>query len=135
PVPDDQAASRVVEGAHMKGAEILPAQINQLAIKIDHGGRANAFMDQDLAEGRALAASKDQDILRRWMTQHGWLHEQLMVERLVIFRALDLAVQEKRQAVIVGLGDYDALVARPPGKANGLQAIRVAVKRIARLDA
>jgi hypothetical protein len=50
PVTEDQAASRVVERAHMERLKMLPAQIDQLTIKIDHGGRPNALMDQNLAK-------------------------------------------------------------------------------------
>ena len=91
-------------------------------------------MHQHLAERRPFAAADDQHVARVGMPQHGRLHEQLMVDRLVLFGALNRAVEHQHPAVVDRVGDQHILIGRPPAVDDRREPVRVLVERIGVFD-
>ena len=108
----EQFAAWVVEGALVPLEQVFATQFHQLPVEIDHHRPPHAGMGQHLAQGGAFAAADDQYVARLVVGEHGRLHQQLVVQRLVALGALDRAVEHQHAVVVVGVGDQHVLPAR-----------------------
>ena len=78
---------------------------------------SQAFFDrvlEDLAQGPAVAAADDQDVLRTRVGRQGRMDEHLVIVELVPLGRLDEAVEKKDAPVVLIADDLDPLELRPP---------------------
>ena len=88
----EQVGTGIVEAALMVIGEVFAAELDHLRVQIDHGSAFHRSVGQHLAEGAAFAAAPDENLLGSRMAEHGRMHQRLMVDMLVPFRGLSLAV-------------------------------------------
>ena len=82
-IADHDVGARIVEGALVHLGQVLAAEIDQLAVDIDHDGALDAGVAQHLAQGGALAAAGDQDALRVGVGDQGRVDQRLVIDVLV----------------------------------------------------
>ena len=108
-----QFQARVVEGALVVTAEVLLAQVDDLAVDVDHHDALYAVVGQHLADGRALAAAGDEDRPGLRVRDHARLYQRLVVYELVQCGRLRLAVQYEGAAEQRSVLDDHRLVVGP----------------------
>src|SRR5437660_7517550 len=86
------------------------AELDDLAVDVDHDGSRQGGVPQELPEGRSLPASDDQRALRRALHgQQTGIDEGLEVDELVMLAGLDTAVQDQELTVRRRHHDLDLL--------------------------
>ncbi len=130
----DQPRARVLEGALVPGGQVLAAERHDFRVNVHHRGGAHGAVGDDLAQRSALAAADDEHVARLGRAQHRRLHEQFVVERLVVGGALDRAVEHQHAAVVVRIADLHVLEGGPAGVLDRRAAIGVEVERVGVLD-
>ena len=93
-----QVGPGVVEAAAVVVGEVLAAELNHFRVQVDHRNPFHRLMGQRLAECAALAAAADEDLLRSGVAEHRRVHQRFVVDMLVPFRGLGLAVQDQAAA-------------------------------------
>ena len=88
---------------------MLAAKLDHLAVDIDHRRRFDRAMHQHFPQRRPFAAADNQHVSRIGMPQHGRLHEQFMINGLVVLGALNRPVEHQGPAVIERVGDQHIL--------------------------
>ena len=79
----------------MVAAEVLLAQVDDLAVDVHHDDSLHGVVGQHLAYGRALAAPGDEHLPGLRVRHHARLYERLVVDELVQRGRLGLAVKHE----------------------------------------
>ena len=115
---------RVLEGALVHLRQVLLAELDHLAVDVDHDGAPDAGIPEDLPEGGPLTAADDQAGLRAALGgQHAGVDERLVVDEVFRLARLDAAVQDQHLAVGRRLHDLHVLELRlgfDDGAADGV---------------
>ena len=92
--------------------QVLPAQLYHLLVQVDHRYLFYGPVRQGLPQRSAFPASPDEHAARVGMQQHGRMDQRLVVNVLVAFGRLGLAVQEQAASVHLGMDHFHPLVTR-----------------------
>ena len=115
--------------------QVLLAELDHLAVDVDHDGVAHRGVAEHLAERGALAAADHQPGPRgRLGGQHARVDEGLVIDELIALARLDAAVEDQHLAVRPGLHDLDVLELRLRLDDGALDGVHVAFDRGRRLE-
>ena len=109
----DEFEAGVVEGPPVEVGQVLPAQLDHLAVEVHHHRAPDRVVRQRLSGRRALAAAGDEHVARVGVRQHGRMRQRLVVDELVHRRGLCLVVQNEAAAETSRVLNRDVLVCRP----------------------
>src|SRR6267143_4462446 len=104
---------------------MLPAQIHEFAIDIDHGHGFDAAVPEDLTQWSSLSAPTHEHAPRLGVGDHHWVHQEFVVDVFVDFGRLDLAVDQQTAAEVIKLLNDDLLIRGLGPGDDGTAPVRV----------
>ena len=100
----------VVKAALVVLRQVGAAQLNDLAVQVNHRGAFNGLVSQYLAQGASLAPSADEHRPGLGMEQHRGMHQGFVVDEFVRLGGLRFAVKNQASAKDVGIQDLHLLI-------------------------
>ena len=88
----NQIGAGVVEAALVVVGEVFLAKLDHFRVQVDHGGPLNGLVGQHFTESAPFTPSANEHLLGAGVAEHGGVHQGLVVDVLVPFRGLGLAV-------------------------------------------
>src|SRR5439155_1266728 len=102
--------ARILEDPLVHLRQVLLAELDDLAVNVDHDPAPDAGVAKDLAKGGPLAAADDQARLGRVIAgQHARVNQRLVVDEVFRLAGLDPAVEHQQLAVGGGFHDLRVL--------------------------